>query len=231
LPTSLTSVSYGIFTTTTPLTSYAVTATYQITSIINCSQYLITNPIPVPLTLSPSIQSPYFNDNQVGTTSTTNFGSTDNYGITMQSAYSKFTYYNNFYVACQDGSCGLDGLLNMQLYTLGGSTILCPPAQFSSPVSSSTGGSTAGPSILSGSLCLLSYSLPVNVDYPWSVATSLSFYYNTSVTFTTHVAAVQLLNGTGTRTYTNRFGATFSTLSPSQAQLVPICSTLGVLCL
>ena len=65
--------------------------------------------------------------------------------------------------------------------------------------------------IVSGSLCLLSYSLPGNVDYPWSVATSLAFYYNTSFVLTKQGAAVQLINGTGSRTYINRFGASFTT--------------------
>ena len=69
---------------------------------------------------------------------------------------------------------------------------------------------TANPQ--SGSLCALFYSLPGDLDYPWSVATSISFMYNPSaITTTSGSSAVQLLSGTGQRTYTNRFGNSFST--------------------
>ena len=57
----------------------------------------------------------------------------------------------------------------------------------------------------------MSYSLPGNVDYPWSVATFLSLNYNTSLILTAQGPAIALINGTGTRTYRNRFGNSFST--------------------
>ena len=64
---------------------------------------------------------------------------------------------------------------------------------------------------LSGYLCFIEYSLPGNVDYPWSVATSVQFtYYPTTVT-TSSGTAVQIIAGSGTRTYTNRFALSFST--------------------
>ena len=68
----------------------------------------------------------------------------------------------------------------------------------------------------SASLCMILYSLPGNVDYPWSSATSLSFLYNPTLVSTPSGTAVTIVSGTGTRTYTNRFGvstsATFSVL-------------------
>ena len=60
-------------------------------------------------------------------------------------------------------------------------------------------------------LCFIFYSLPGNIDYPWSAATNISFQYNPNQVTTAAGAAVQILSGTGTRTYTNRFGNSFST--------------------
>ena len=84
----------------------------------------------------------------------------------------------------------------------------CPNALPPYPVPSSSSSSTAvaasaatGP-VLTGSLCWLTYSLPGNVDYPFSVATSLSFSYNV----TSQGSAVQVLSGFGQRTYSNHFG-------------------------
>ena len=69
------------------------------------------------------------------------------------------------------------------------------------------------------SLCILAYGLPGTLDFPFSVATSLTFVYDTSVVDGGDAGdSVQLLNGTGTRVYTNRFGETFTTqltLTPS----------------
>ena len=78
-------------------------------------------------------------------------------------------------------------------------------------VSSSPAPSTSGASYPTGSLCLITYSTPGNVDYPWSVATQLTVSYNpTPVTGAGGASAVQLLSGSGTRTFTNRFGASSS---------------------
>ena len=63
----------------------------------------------------------------------------------------------------------------------------------------------------SASLCILLYSLPGSVDYPFSVAYSLRVTYSSPVV-TGSGTAVTLLSGTGSRTFTNRFGDSFSTL-------------------
>ena len=57
-----------------------------------------------------------------------------------------------------------------------------------------------------GSLCILLYSLPSTVDYPFSIAYDLQLTYDPS-TITTN----PLFAGNGTRTYTNRFGVSTST--------------------
>ena len=90
----------------------------------------------------------------------------------------------------------------------------CPSPPRLPSVSSSTGAATGGTSPIqayTGNLCIISYSLVGNVDYPWSVATSLTFFYNAANLTTTAGTAVALINGTGTRTYTNRFGVSFTT--------------------
>ena len=63
----------------------------------------------------------------------------------------------------------------------------------------------------SGSFCFITYSLAGDVDYPWSVATSLSFVYNLTAVTNSYGTAVQVLSGSGTRTFTNRFGFSFTT--------------------
>ena len=70
---------------------------------------------------------------------------------------------------------------------------------------------SAAPVSQSAQLCLLSYGLPGNVDYPWSSAVSLTVSYNPTAVTTAAGTAVQLVSGTGTRTYTNRFGDWFTT--------------------
>jgi hypothetical protein len=68
------------------------------------------------------------------------------------------------------------------------------------------GRSTSG--LAQASLCFMEYSLPDNVDYPFSVATSVPFsYYPTNIT-TASGTALAIVNGTGTRTFTSRFAAT-----------------------
>ena len=62
------------------------------------------------------------------------------------------------------------------------------------------------PSTVAGSMCAIFYSLPGDVDYPWSVATSLTFQYNPTPISTGQASAVQVVSGSGTRTFTNRFG-------------------------
>ena len=70
--------------------------------------------------------------------------------------------------------------------------------------------------VQTGYLCYMTYSLPGNIDYPWSVATSLAFTYNPTLSYTASGTAYQLLSGSGTRTFTNRFGdATTTTVTLS----------------
>ena len=82
-------------------------------------------------------------------------------------------------------------------------------------------------------MCFIFYSLPGNVDYPWSSATSLSFDYSTAFISTSAGPAVALLNGTGTRTFTNRFGDSFTSplslvVSPSSPPLLYLHNTTAV---
>ena len=49
-------------------------------------------------------------------------------------------------------------------------------------------------------LCMIEYSLPGNVDYPWSSATSMSFSYLSGTN------QVTIVSGAGSRTFINRFG-------------------------
>ena len=61
-------------------------------------------------------------------------------------------------------------------------------------------------------LCIIFFGLPGNVDYPWSSAISMNVFYNPNTIATSFGPAVLIINGTGTRTYTNRFG--ISTVAP-----------------
>ena len=75
------------------------------------------------------------------------------------------------------------------------------------------------PAAGTGSLCLITYGLPGNVDYPWSVSTQLTVgYVPVHAAFTqSQIPAnplsptVLIVNASGTRTYTNRFGVSFTT--------------------
>ena len=61
------------------------------------------------------------------------------------------------------------------------------------------------------SLCVVFYSLPGNVDYPWSSASLLSILYDPTSITTSSGTAVTVLSGNGTRTFTNKFGISFVT--------------------
>jgi hypothetical protein len=63
-----------------------------------------------------------------------------------------------------------------------------------------------------GNLCFIVYSVPGNIDHPWSAATSVQFIYDAAPQLTDSGAfAVSILSGNGTRTYTNKFGYSFVT--------------------
>ena len=69
------------------------------------------------------------------------------------------------------------------------------------------------------------YGLPGNVDYPWSSSLQMKVMYNTSILSSNSGMAVRLIEGTGVRTFTNRFGASMSTsfiLSSSAMNLLYI---------
>ena len=77
--------------------------------------------------------------------------------------------------------------------------------------------------LVSGSLCFMVYGTSGNVDYPWSSATAVSLLYNSTVVFTAAGTAVRIVSGSGIRTYTNRFGVSFSiplTVSSSTTNLL-----------
>ena len=63
----------------------------------------------------------------------------------------------------------------------------------------------------SASLCILLYSLPGNIDYPWSAATFVEFSYNPNLVTTSTGTAVQVTGGSGYRLFTNRFGVSSTT--------------------
>ena len=67
------------------------------------------------------------------------------------------------------------------------------------------------PPVQSAPLCVLLYGLPGNVDYPWSEALQLLVTFNSSVVASSSGTAVAVLNGTGVRTFTNRFGVSSTT--------------------
>ena len=76
------------------------------------------------------------------------------------------------------------------------------------------------PAVTTASLCFIFYGLPGNVDYPWSVAISMTVQYYGMSVFTSAGTAVTVINGTGTRTFTNRFATvtvnTFTVASAGQ---------------
>ena len=72
--------------------------------------------------------------------------------------------------------------------------------------SSSSSSSHPLPPPVTASLCLLLYSLPGNPDFPWSSAVQLTLQYTNATVVTSSGSAVQVIGGTGTRTYTNKFG-------------------------
>ena len=83
--------------------------------------------------------------------------------------------------------------------------------------------SSPAPTPTTGHLCVLLYSLPGTVDYPWSVAYSLQLTYNSTSVLTSAGAAVAVLSGVGTRVFNDRFGASFSTsltLTPASSSLL-----------
>ena len=81
---------------------------------------------------------------------------------------------------------------------------LTPNAQsgVSMTVVSNTGGGGGAAPYLTASLCFIWFSQPGNVEYPWTTSISLTITYTASST----PNAVQLVNATGTRSYSNKYG-------------------------
>ena len=67
------------------------------------------------------------------------------------------------------------------------------------------------PAPVQGYLCFITYSLPGNIDYPWSVATTVNFLYDPTLQTLPFGQAVTVLAGSGTRVYTNRFNNKLTT--------------------
>ena len=88
---------------------------------------------------------------------------------------------------------------------LAGSTVTFFPGASCQPNCAATSAAA------SGTLCLITYSLPGNIDFPFSIATSITFAYNPAAVTTAQGTAVTLLSGLGNRTFTNRFGASTTT--------------------
>ena len=240
-PSTYNAVSYGIFTT---VSSPVTPGVYLATSLLSGSQNSNSNSTPSPLSLLPvgPVQGVNFVPDNQFTLSTQLgpglFTATTFNGLGLRSAFATIVLRGQ-YVLCADQSsdCGQYGQLTVQLYndSTGATTLPCSPFPTpSSPSSSSTASppsssmsspsvAAAGSSLLNGSLCVLLYGLPGNVDHPWSSATSLLFQYNsTPVAGVYGQSAVSIVSGAGTRTYTNRFGHSFTTplslvLSPSSA--------------
>ena len=87
------------------------------------------------------------------------------------------------------------------------------PARVSSSSSTAPARSSSSSPIPSGpsaSLCFILYGLPGSIDYPFSIAYSLRATYSSSTTTTSAGTAVTVYSVSGTRTYTNRFGASSS---------------------
>jgi sugar lactone lactonase YvrE len=79
------------------------------------------------------------------------------------------------------------------------------PSWSSSPLSLSSSSSAQ----YTANLCYIVYGLPGNIDYPWSSAISVSFQYTPAAATTAD--AVILHSASGVRTFTNRFGSSFTT--------------------
>ena len=143
-------------------------------------------------------------DHNVAANATTAF----TYTVTFSSAPS----YTPLQLSSSSSSAG-SASSSSSSPVLGSSSSSSPPSPSSSSSPAPGYCSTPAPpsSILSGSLCVVFYGLPGTIDYPFSIATSLQFHYNSTVITTSFGSAVQLLNATGQRTYTNRFGVSTST--------------------
>ena len=61
-----------------------------------------------------------------------------------------------------------------------------------------------------GSLCILMYSLPGTVDYPFSIAYNLQLTYDPASITSANQPSLSLSSVSGMRTYTNRFGVAIS---------------------
>ena len=88
--------------------------------------------------------------------------------------------------------------------------VTASPSSIASSSSSSAAVPAQSSATQSADLCLLIYSLPGTVDYPWSLATAVHFVYASAPVTTVSGTAIALLNGTGTRTFTNRFGVSYT---------------------
>ena len=118
---------------------------------------------------------------------------------------------STLYFAAQGTSGGLYVVNNANASFV---AALSPPVVVSSsapPQSMSSSIAPLLPNTASGSLCVLLFSVPGVVDYPFSIAYSLQLVYNTTAVTGSAGQAVALLSVTGSRVFTNRFGVVFST--------------------
>ena len=123
----------------------------------------------------------------------------------------------------------MDGQYNIRVLVFSNAALPAPSSFSSSSLSFSS--SPPLSTISTGSLCLLFYSLPSSVDYPFSVSYSLTVSYNSIAVMGSAGKAVTLVPGSGTRTFTNKYGVTLSTpvtLVPSAGALLYLNSSLPV---
>ena len=115
-------------------------------------------------------------------------------------------------IAASNASIALSSPSSLNVTVRGGATYFTATTQLQSALQTLGPLTLTLPSypVLSSSLCILTYSLPGTVDYPWSSALQLNFFYDSNPLITTAGIAVALLNGTGLRSFTNRFGVTSS---------------------
>ena len=97
--------------------------------------------------------------------------------------------------------------LNQQIVVFPNAMNAPPQSASSAPAAPASSTASSGPSSYpSAQLCLLTYGLPGTLDYPWSAAITATVSYNPTPVTTPFGRAVALVSGSGSRTYTNRFG-------------------------
>ena len=80
---------------------------------------------------------------------------------------------------------------------------------------------------LPATVCVILYATTGFLEYPWSIAIKLNVYYNSTVLTDADGTSVQLINATGTRTFTNKYGSAFTTAVTGLSGMYPNRLFLG----